>query len=147
MQILASLRFYNGDFEHGFEKVELFTSVNDLPNSKLEIQLPSAPALPVLYQSWKDKYSQFIRACARTNLPSPVAATDIYIENVARGGFLKGQPTNFSSSECQQECEKYAKDLCTQVNQWLSVIKSQLSSLPLNTNSEILLVINTENIT
>ena len=146
MQVLVSLNFGNGDFKHGFEKIEVSTSVSDRPNSKLEIQLPPAPAIPHLYQNWQDKYSKLVKTRVKQILPSEVAARSIYTENVARG-FAKGQNTNFSPNECRHECHKYASELCTQVNQWLNVIKSQLLPLPLNINSEILLTINTENIT
>ena len=50
--------------------------------------------------------------------------------------------------ECQKECNQYADDLPIKINQWLAVIKSQLeTTFELDRNSDILLTINTKNIT
>jgi hypothetical protein len=103
------IRFGNGDFQHGFEKIELSTSVADTQNSQLEGMLPPASAIPALYQTWQDKYRKLVNTPVSKILPTP---RSIYTENMTRGSFKKLQATNFSYHECQQECHKSAKDLC-----------------------------------
>ncbi len=41
-------------------------------------------------------------------------------------GFKRKQTTNFSWSECYQECKQSARSLQTQLNAWLGSIKSQI---------------------
>lgn len=59
MHLLVSLRFSNGEFQHRFEKNLLSATETDSQNSiELEVELPPAPLIPGLYQSWQDKYSR-----------------------------------------------------------------------------------------
>lgn len=144
MQVLVNLRFGNGDFERGFEKIALSTVIVENQNStKLEIKLPPAPLIPGLYQNWQDKYSELV-GTSRRKVLSQLPVTTSYPDN---RGFSKQQPTNYSYYQSQKECNQYAEELRIQINQWLSQIKSQLQAIELNTNSDILLTINTENIT
>ncbi|BAY84588.1 WD-repeat protein [Calothrix parasitica NIES-267] len=147
MQVLVELKFSKGDFEHGFEEIMLCTDIVDCENSaELEVTLPPAPLIPGFYQNWQDKYSELVGTSGRKAL-SQIPVTVSYTENISRG-FSKQQPTNFSYHECQKECNQYAENLRTQINQWLAVIKSKLqTALELDANSEILVTINTENIT
>ena len=140
MQVLVNLRFHDGDFQHGFEKTTLSGIVTGSQNStELETRLPPAPLIPGLYQSWQEKYCELVETRVRKIVSKELITTR---------GFSKQQPTNFSYYECQQNCNQYAEDLRTQINQWLAAIKSQLETdFKLDTNSEILLTINTENIT
>ncbi len=140
MQVLVNLRFHDGDFQHGFEKTTLSGIVTGSQNStELETRLPPAPLIPGLYQSWQEKYCELVETRVRKIVPKELITTR---------GFSKQQSTNFSYYECQQNCNQYAEDLRTQINQWLAAIKSQLETdFKLDTNSEILLTINTENIT
>ncbi|MGB3761313.1 MAG: WD40 repeat domain-containing protein [Rivularia sp. (in: cyanobacteria)] len=148
MKILVSLRFGNGDFQRGFEKIALSAGMVDSQNStELEIKLPSAPLIPELYQYWQDKYSELVGTSGRKVILNEPVTTSFNSVNIVRG-FSQSQPTNLSYDECQKECNQYALDLRIQINQWLAVIKSQLDAgFELDTNSDILLTINTENIT
>ncbi|MEO0838435.1 MAG: CHAT domain-containing protein [Cyanobacteria bacterium J06643_5] len=150
MQVLVNLRFSNGDFEHGFDKTNLSASIAGSENStELQTQLPAAPRIPELYKNWQHKYSELVETRVRKIVTEELITSGFYTGNLSRG-FSKKQPTNFSYYECQQNCNQYAEDLRTQINQWLVVIKSQLETefeLDTNSNSEILLTINTENIT
>ena len=147
MQVLVNLKFSKGDFEHGFEEIMLCTDIVDCENSaELEVTLPPAPLIPGFYQNWQDRYSKLVGTSGRKAL-SQIPVTVSYTENISRG-FSKQQPTNFSYHECQKECNQYAENLRNQINQWLAVIKSKLQTvLELDENSDILLTINTENIT
>jgi len=148
MQVLVNLKFGNGDFKHGFEKIFLNAGIDENQNStELEIKLPSAPLIPELYQYWQDRYSELVGTSGRKVLVKEPATTSFNLGSIVRG-FSQSQPTNLSYNECQKECNQYALDLCIQINQWLAVIKSQLqTAIELNTNTDILLTINTENIT
>ncbi|MBV6625919.1 MAG: hypothetical protein KI793_23805 [Rivularia sp. (in: Bacteria)] len=148
MQVLVNLRFSDGDFEHGFDKTNLSASIAGSKNStELQTQLPAAPRIPELYQSWQNKYSELVETRVRKIVTEELVTSGFYTEDFSRG-FSKQQPTNFSYYECQQNCNQYAEDLRTQINQWLVVIKSRLETeFKLDANSEILLTINTENIT
>ena len=148
MRLLVNLKFSNGDFQHGFEKNVLSASVANRQNSiELEILLAPAPLIPDLYQSWQNKYSSLVETRVRKVLPQELVATSLSTGNLVRG-FSKKQPTNFSFYECQRECNRYAQDLHAQINRWLTTIKSQLQAgFDLDVDSEILLTINTENIT
>ncbi len=147
MQVVVNLRFGNGDFERGFEKIALSTCVDENQNStELKVKLPPAPLIPGLYQNWQDKYSELVGTSRRKVLSKLPVVTGVDNENIGRG-FSKQQPTNYSYSQSQKECNQYAEELRIQLNQWLSQIKSQLQAIELNTNSDILLTINTENIT
>ncbi|MDY6900928.1 MAG: hypothetical protein SWZ49_23030 [Cyanobacteriota bacterium] len=144
MLLRVNLRFGNGDFERGFEKIALSTSVDENQiSTELKVKLPPAPLIPGLYQNWQDKYSELVGTSGRKVL-SKLPVTTTYPDN---RGFSKQQPTNYSYSQSQKECNQYAEELRIQLNQWLSQIKSQLQAIELNTNSDILLTINTENIT
>ena len=147
MQVLVNLRFGNGDFQHGFDEIILSAGIDENQNStEREIKLPPAPLIPDLYQNWQDKYSELVGTSGRKVL-SKQLVTKSYTENIFRG-FSKQQPTNFSYYECQKECNQYAEDLRIQINQWLAAIKSQLeTTFELDKNSDILLTINTENLT
>ncbi|MEL6166419.1 MAG: hypothetical protein AAFR37_22645, partial [Cyanobacteria bacterium J06628_3] len=147
MQVLVNLRFGNGNFERGFEKIALSAGIDENQNStEREIKLPPAPLIPELYQYWQDKYSELVGTSGRKVLSQPLVNIS-YTENISRG-FSKQQPTNLSYYECQKECSQYADDLRIQINQWLTAIKTQLeAAIELNTSSDILLTINTENIT
>ena len=148
MHLLVYLKFGHGDFQHGFKKSTLSTSIGDRQQStELEVTLPPAPNIPGLYQNWQNKYSLLVETGVRKALPEELVATSFSTGNLARG-FSKQQTTNFSYYECQEKCNQYAEDLCTQINQWLAVVKSQLKArVELNANSDILLIINTENLT
>ena len=129
MQILVSLKFGDGDFQSGFsQNTNILNLVNpEGKSTELEIQLPPAPEIPVLYQKWQSKY--------------------ISLVNPLRIGFKRKQTTNFSWSECYQECEQSATGLQTQLNAWLENVKSQLEPVDLSdSNSEIIFVINTQEI-
>ena len=147
MQLRVNLKFSNGDFQHGFEKVTLSGSIDVSQNfTELETQLPPAPLIPGLYQSWQDEYCSLVETRVRKIVTKELVTTGLY-RGILRG-FSKQQPTNFSYYERQQKCNQYAEDLSIQINQWLTVIQSQLQTrVDLNTNSDILLTINTENIT
>ena len=140
MQVLVNLKFGNGDFKHGFEKIFLNAGIDENQNStELEIKLPSAPLIPELYQYWQDRYSELVGTSGRKVLVNEPATTSFNLGSIVRG-FSQSQPTNLSYNECQKECNQYALDLCIQINQWLAVIKSQLqTAIELNTNTDILL--------
>ncbi|MEO0844013.1 MAG: hypothetical protein AAF063_34780, partial [Cyanobacteria bacterium J06643_5] len=145
MQVLVNLKFSNGDFKHGFEKIMLCAGVVNCENStELEVKLPPAPSIPSLYKNWQKKYSDLVGTSERKVL------TKSDTENIVRGGFERNPATNvsyFSYEKCQNECSKYAVDLRNQINQWLTEIKSQLETkFELDKSSGILLTINTENI-
>ena len=148
MQVVVSLKFGNGDFQRGFEKIALSTSIDKNQNStELQIKLPPALLIPELYQNWQDKYSELVGTSGRKILSQQPVATSFENKNIGRG-FSNQQPTNYSYYQCQKECNQYALDLLTQINQWLTVIKSQLEAkFELDANSDILLTINTEDIT
>ena len=104
MQVLVNLRFGNGNFERGFEKIALSTNVPENQNStELEIKLPPAPSIPDLYQNWQDKYSELVGASGRKVLFKQPVVTNLNKRKIARG-FSKQQPTNFSYYQCQKEC-------------------------------------------
>ena len=82
MQVLVNLKFSNGDFKHGFEKIMLCAGIADSENStELEVKLPPAPLIPDLYQSWQDKYSELVGTSGRKVL------TQNDTENTLRGFF------------------------------------------------------------
>ncbi|MEO0967398.1 MAG: CHAT domain-containing protein [Cyanobacteria bacterium J06639_18] len=130
METLVKLKFGNGDFLRGFsQEVNTITIAANLEekSTEIEIQLPSAPEIPVLYQKWVDKY---------TLLTHPL-----------RIGFKRKQVTNFSWSECYQECEQFAEDLRAQLNHWLVGIKLKLAGvIQLNSNHDIIFIIDTQEI-
>ncbi|KST64060.1 nSTAND1 domain-containing NTPase [Mastigocoleus testarum] len=134
MQILVSLKFGDGDFQSGFsENKNILNLVNtEGVSTELEIQLPPAPEIPVLYQKWQNQYLSLV--------------------NPLRMGFKRKQTTNFSWSECYQDCKQSARSLQTQLNTWLGNIKSQIEpvvisdSVTSDSNSEVIFVINTEQI-
>lgn len=135
------LRFENGNFEHGFDRVLLSINIAQTQQSiELKIELPPAPLIDQKYQSWQDKYSNLFQSSGSKNLlPS------LDTENFARG-FNEKIPTNFSFDRCKQDCESLRNDLHTQINQWLAVIKSQLEAGLHLDLSEILLILHTQNI-
>ncbi|MEM6403821.1 MAG: hypothetical protein AAF757_26965, partial [Cyanobacteria bacterium P01_D01_bin.116] len=126
--LVISLKFGNGNFECGFEKIKLSTVVGDKKKSTdLEIQLSAAPLIPQHYQSWQDKYSKLVGTQVRKILPQQTSSS-IDIEGFIRGGFKEQQSTNFSFVEIQQQCNQDAEDLRYQINQWFTVIKSHLEA-------------------
>ena len=125
MKTLVNLEFSDGDFNFGFEYINI--QVKTTPKwgnfKRLTIKLPPAPEIPSTYEQWKQVYDW---------LTSPAT----------RGGFKKIQK-NFSPSEC----DKLAQNLHEEFIQWLSPIQLQLNSVfKLNPDSEIHLLINTKNI-
>ena len=131
MKILVNLEFSDGDFHLGFgdKKFQVKTAAM-LGNSKQLITLPPAPDIPSTYEKWKQVYDW---------LTSPERRTK---QTATRGGFKKTQ-TNFSPSECN----KLARNLHEELNQWLSPLQLQMNSvLKLNPDSEIHFLINTKNI-
>ncbi|KST65546.1 nSTAND1 domain-containing NTPase [Mastigocoleus testarum] len=129
MQILVSLKFGDGNFQEGFSRNQStvhFISAERKP-TELEVQLPPAPEIPTLYQTWQSTY---------INLVGPL-----------RLGFKKKQTTNFSWSECYQECENSAQSLQNQLNSWLDSVKSQLKPLVISdSNPEIIFIVDTQEI-
>ena len=129
MQILVKLKLGDGNFRSGFsQNTNIIDIVNaDGKSTKLEIQLRSAPEIPALYRKWQNKYTSLI--------------------NPVRIGFKQKQTTNFSWSECYQECEESAKNLQIQMNAWLESVKSQLEPLIISDNKpEIIFTIDTQQI-
>ena len=127
--MLIILKFGDGDFKEGFSYNKNILNIVNIEgkSTKLEIELPPAPEIPVLYQKWKKRYCSLV---------SPV-----------RMGFKAKQTTNFSWLESYQECDQFADDLRFQLNIWLSKLKSQLTSvIKLNPDSETILIINTQHI-
>jgi WD40 repeat protein len=129
MELWVNLKFGDGDFEQGFDKIQLqidafSTQTNINPNiNPLETQLPPAPEIPSSYESWKKTY-------------------DLLAQSTSRG-FKKNQITNISTDVCFE----FAKSLRERLNQWLLPIKSQLESvITSNTNADIRLVINTHGV-
>ena len=129
METLVKLKFGDGDFQEGFVRNGNTIAIAN-PEGKsteIEIQLPSAPEIPVLYQKWLCRYE--------------------LLTNPLRIGFKRKQVTNFSWSECYQECEQLAQDLLTQLNDWLVDIKPQLEGvIQLNSDLEIIFIIDTQDI-
>ncbi len=160
MLILVSLSFNNGDFTSGFKVIGLSVGIAETQQpAKIELQLPPAPNIPNLYQSWQNTYINFFKSLGIRILPprSVVTSFDFDPEDFPRG-FNKKIPTNLSSFEkSKQECdsealleeaERYASELRAQVNEWLAKTKSQLKTqFQLDENSQILLQIYTQNIT
>ena len=129
METLVKLKFGDGDFQRGFAQNTNTIAITNPEgkSTKIEIQLPSAPEIPVLYQKWLDKYA--------------------LLTNPVRIGFKRKQVTNFSWSECYQECEQFAQDLRTRLNHWLVVIEPKLEGVvKLNLDSEIIFIIDTQDI-
>uniref|UniRef100_UPI00260A54EC nSTAND1 domain-containing NTPase n=1 Tax=Mastigocoleus sp. MO_188.B34 TaxID=3036635 RepID=UPI00260A54EC len=150
MQVLVNFKFGDGDFANGFSETVIKANIASGQHSKdIKIQLPSAPLIPSLYRNWQNRYIELFEARGIKILPSKSLATNFYPENendVIRG-FTK-IPTNLSFEQSKQECDSYALDLCTEVNQWLEKIRSQLErQLLLEANSQVLLEIHTQNIT
>ena len=149
MQVLVSLKFGDGDFNDGFSRIALEANIADSQHfTEIDIHLPCAPLIPNLYRNWRNKYINLFENLGIRILPSKSLATNFYPENenVVRG-FTKVQ-TNLSFDNCKQECDRYADDLRTQVNEWLEQIKSQLEAkLQLDADSQVLLTIHTQNIT
>ena len=111
MQIRISLKFSDGDFHQGFglqKKLVLVVS-NEDKSTEIEIKLPPAPEIPVLYQKWKDSY--------------------IKLANPQLARIKVKQVTRFSYPERHQECEKIAQELRNKLNQWLSNIKPELEAV------------------
>ena len=125
-----NLKFGDGDFQQGFSyNKNTVTIINiECKSTELEIKLPPAPEIPVLYQKWKNSYSSLV--------------------STARMGFKPKQITNFSWFEDYRECDQFADDLRFQLNTWLFDLKSQLRAvIELNSNSETIFSINTQHIT
>ena len=126
MQIRISLKFSDGDFHQGFglqKKLVLVVS-NEDKSTEIEIKLPPAPEIPVLYQKWKDSY--------------------IKLANPQLARIKVKQVTRFSYPERHQECEKIAQELRNKLNQWLSNIKPELeAAIKLNSDSEIIFFVYT----
>ena len=129
METLVKLKFGDGNFQQGFnQKRNKITITNpEGKSTEIEIQLPSAPEIPVLYQKWLYRYG--------------------LLTNPLRISFKRKQVTNFSWPECYRECEQFAQDLLTHLNDWLLDIKPQLEELiKVNPDSEIIFVIDTQDI-
>ncbi|MGB3761321.1 MAG: pentapeptide repeat-containing protein [Rivularia sp. (in: cyanobacteria)] len=132
MKTLVNLEFSDGDFHLGFgdNKFQVKTAAMRGNSKQLTITLPPAPGIPSTYEKWKQVYDW---------LTSPERITK---RKATRGGFKKTQ-TNFSPSECN----KLARNLHEELNQWLSPLQLQLNSVcKLNPDSEIHLLINTKKI-
>ncbi|MEM7557256.1 MAG: hypothetical protein AAF378_24840, partial [Cyanobacteria bacterium P01_A01_bin.84] len=132
MKTLVSLEFSDGDFHLGFGNNKFQVKTTDMRGNfkQTTITLPPAPDIPSTYQKWKQVYDW---------LTSPER---IIKRKATRGGFKKTQ-TNFSPSECN----KLARNLHEELNQWLSPLQLQLNSVfKLSPDSEIHLLINTKNI-
>jgi hypothetical protein len=125
MEVWVNLKFGDGDFEQGFNKIQLqidafSTQTNIEP---LETQLPPAPEIPSSYESWKKTYDLLAQPTSR--------------------GFKKNQVTNISTDACSE----FAKSLREKLNQWLLPIKSQLESVITSSiNYDIRLVVNTHGV-
>ena len=129
MQIKISLIFSDGDFHQGFglQKKLVLAVSNEGKSTEIEIKLPPAPEIPVLYQKWKDSY--------------------IKLANPQLARIKVKQVTSFSYPERYRECEKMAQELRIQLNQWLSNIKSKLEAvIKLNDDSEIIFFVYTQDI-
>jgi WD40 repeat protein len=125
MEVWVNLKFGDGDFEQGFNKIQLqidaFSTETNI--TQLETQLPPAPEIPSSYESWKKIYDLLAQPTSR--------------------GFKNNQVTNVSTDVCSE----YAKYLREKLNQWLVPIKSQLESvITSNTNADIRLVVNTHGV-
>ncbi|MGF1672897.1 MAG: discoidin domain-containing protein [Rivularia sp. (in: cyanobacteria)] len=129
MHVKISLKFSDGDFERGFglqQKMSLVVSYAE-KSPKIEIKLPPAPSIPVLYQKWKDNYIK---------LANPK------IVRIKVKKFI-----SFSYPECYQECEKIAVELRSKLNQWLSGVRSKLESIiKLDADSEVIFIIYAQHI-
>ena len=130
METLVKLKFGDGDFLRGFSQEVNTITIAANPEDKsteLEIKLPSAPEIPVLYQKWVEKYT--------------------LLTHTLRAGFKRKQVTNFSWSECYQECEQFAEDLRIKLNHWLVGVKPKLAGvIQLNPNHDIIFIIDTQDI-
>ncbi len=125
MEVWVNLKFGDGDFEQGFNKIQLqidaFSTENNI--TQLEAQLPPAQEIPNSYKSWKKIYDLLAQPTSR--------------------GFKNNQITNVSTDVCSE----YAKYLREKLNQWLVPIKSQLEPvITSNTNSDIRLIVNTHGV-
>ncbi len=132
MKTLVNLEFSDGDFHLGFgdNKFQVKTAAMRGNSKQLTITLPPAPGIPSTYEKWKQVYDW---------LTSPERKIK---QTATRGGFKKTQ-TNFSPSECN----RLARNLHEELNQWLSPLQFQLNSVfKLNPDSEIHFLINTKNI-
>ena len=129
MQIKISLKFSDGDFHQGFglqKKLVLVVS-DEYKSTEIDIKLPPAPEIPVLYQKWKDSY--------------------IKLANPQLARIKVKQVTSFSYPERHQECEKIAQELRSKLNKWLSNIKPELEAvIKLNSDSEIIFFVYTQDI-
>ena len=149
MQVLVSLKFGDGNFTEGFSRIAISANIADSQYStELEFQLPPAPFVPNLYQNWQNKYINLFDTLGIRILPPRSVVTSFDPGDFPRG-FTKKIPTNLSPFEkSKQECDRYASELQTQVNQWLEKLRSQLEAqLCLDASSQVLLTIHTQNIT
>ncbi|MBW4430337.1 MAG: CHAT domain-containing protein [Pelatocladus maniniholoensis HA4357-MV3] len=125
MEVWVNLKFGDGDFEQGFNKIQLQIDAfsNETNITQLETQLPPAPEIPSCYESWKKIYDLLAQPTSR--------------------GFKNNQVTNVSTDVCSE----YAKYLREKLNQWLVPIKSQLEPvITSNTNADIRLIVNTHGV-
>ncbi len=125
MKISINLEFSDGDFYLGFDYINLRIKTSNKRGhfKQVAIKLPPAPNIPSTYEKWKQVYD-----C--------LTSADI------RRGFKKNQ-TNFSPSECN----KLARQLHGELNQWLFPLQLRINSLfQLNSYEEVYLIINTKNI-
>ena len=125
MKTSVNLEFSDGDFDQGFDCINLQVKAAAMQGNfkQLTIKLPPAPNIPSTYERWKQVYDW---------LTSP---------DIGRG-FKKAQP-NLSPDACNE----LADSLHQELNQWLSPLQLQLNSVfKLNSDSEIHLLINTKKI-
>lgn len=125
MEVWVNLKFGDGDFEQGFNKIQLqidaFSTQNN--SQQLETQLPPAQEIPNSYERWKKIYDLLAQPTSR--------------------GFKNNQVTNVSTDVCSE----YARSLREKLNQWLLPIKSHLEPvITSNTNADIRLVVNTHRV-
>ena len=125
------LNLGNGDFEKGFNQSLIkFIDENDISTGEIRklVQLPRAPAIPVIYTKWIENYNALL--------------------NSSRTGFKTSQVTNISKNENLEKCNEYALSLQENFNVWLHTIKKDLEPfLSLISQDEILFSIQTQKIT
>ncbi|NMF66620.1 nSTAND1 domain-containing NTPase [Brasilonema octagenarum] len=133
MEIWVNLEFGDGNFEHGFDNLNLevtianpqlnITQLEVYPERSRRVQLPPNADIPVFYQRWKEQYYSLLKH--------------------SRGGFKKNQVTHISNTDCYDSAQR----LCNHLHQWLYPIQSELKqALSQHPQPEIRLVINTQKI-
>jgi hypothetical protein len=138
MEKLVIFQPEDGDFEQGFEKIniKIYHSLSnnqfDYKHKQLIGRLPPAPNIPQIFHNWRKQH--------KIILNTPIARF-----NNPRIGFTQAQITHFSD----KEFENYANNFRSQFKQWLdsdefSFTKEKLKeTLSLNPKDQIQFIIQT----